>query len=308
MLVPHLTSDHTYQSYYLPLYSSGIGNIFRNIKAIRKIRTDIIHVTGDVHYAVMGVWGRKTVLTVHDCVFMNQTRGIKRTVLYHLFLKWPVKKANVVVAISDFTRKEIIRYTGCNPEKVIVIPNPVDEHICHIPGEFNKEAPVLLFIGTTPNKNLDRTIEAISGLDCRLDIVGPLQNAQKEKLASCNITYTSSTGLTHAQLADKYAACDIVLFPSTFEGFGLPILEGQKAGRIVITSNLSPMKEVGGEGVLLVNPYDADSIRNGVKKAIHEKSYRQWIIEKGFENIKQYDARVIAKRYSELYTKVARNS
>ena len=93
----------------------------------------------------------------------------------------------------------------------------------------------------------------------------------------------------------------MVVFVSTYEGFGLPILEGNAVGRPVITSNISSMPEVAGDAACLVNPFDEAEIRNGVLKVIKESSYRQELVAKGLINVKRFRPEEIAKQYAELY-------
>jgi glycosyltransferase involved in cell wall biosynthesis len=184
---------------------------------------------------------------------------------------------------------------------VVVIPNPVDESILFSIKEFNTTCPVILFVGTTPNKNLTRVVAALKGIKCKLDIIGKVPDEHIELLEYNAIDYTTSFSISTAELSDKYAKADILLFPSTFEGFGLPIIEAQKAGRVVITSNLSPMKDVAGDGALLVDPYDIGSIRSAVLEVINNPSFRKQLIEKGISNVKRYSAEQAAKGYSTLY-------
>lgn len=276
-------------------------NIINNLLAVRKVKATIYHVTGDIHYAVLGLPARKTVLTIHDCVFMYRSKGFKKLVLQWFYLKLPVRHAHIVTTISEQSKLDIIRFTGCGPEKIRVIPNPLDEHIHFLDRPFNAAKPRILFLGSVPHKNLDRVIEALRGFPCVLDIVGRISEELRSALKASGITHEISTGLTDQELAVKYAHCDILLFPSTFEGFGLPIIESQKAGRVVITSDLSPMKEVAGTGAHLIDPYQVSIIRKAVELICRDHGYRQQLIQRGFQNCRQYEAEVIAARYLDLY-------
>jgi glycosyltransferase involved in cell wall biosynthesis len=161
-----------------------------------------------------------------------------------------------------------------------------------------------LQIGTKSNKNIGRLIQALEGINCKLIIVGFLSNKYIDLLYEKNIDFDSYYNLSEKELILLYQKSDIISFPSISEGFGLPILEGQATGRAVLTSNISSMPEIAGEGALLVDPYSIDEIRAGFLKLISDTAFREDLIKKGFENLKRYEASTIKKQYFELYKKV----
>jgi glycosyltransferase involved in cell wall biosynthesis len=303
-LNPEFTKELKVINWKAPVARFSFSGVLKNVLSARKAGANIYHITGHLHYLVLGLPREKTLLTIHDCVFLYRWKGWKRTILKWFFLDFPVKNSKLITTISETTKEDIIKYTGCHPSKIIVVPNPYDQGIIYQQRAFNKEKPVLLFVGSTPHKNLVRLIPALENIPCHLEIVGRIGSAAEFLLKKYGISYSQSSGLTDQEMSDKYIASDIIVFPSTFEGFGLPVIEGQKAGRAVLTSNLSPMKEVAGDAACLIDPYDIQSIREGILKIIREDDYRNSLITKGFQNITRFSPNSIAQQYLACYKKL----
>jgi glycosyltransferase involved in cell wall biosynthesis len=126
-------------------------------------------------------------------------------------------------------------------------------------------------------------------------------------LEHSGIEHEWAAGLSDAEVAGKYREADLVVFCSTFEGFGMPIIEAQAVGRPVVTSNIEPMSEVAGGAACLVDPYDDHSMREGILRVIEEPAYREDLVRRGFENVKRFSAGEIGRRYVRLYQEVMRS-
>lgn len=281
--------------------SNGLLARLRGVIEARRFRGDINHVTGDVHYLVLGLPGKNTLLTIHDCGFMGHPNPLARRVLKWFWLDLPVRHCRYVTAVSEATKRDVVRYTGCSPDKVVVVPTVISDGFYRSKKEFNVECPRILHIGLAHNKNFARHVEAIAGIKCHFHVVGKLEASHVELLEKYNICYTSEYNISQADMQRAYAESDILLFASTLEGFGMPVLEAQSVGRPVVTSNVSSMPEVAGSGACLVNPRDVRSIRAGVLKVIGDPGYRDALVEKGFENIRRFSADAVAKQYEALY-------
>ena len=150
-------------------------------------------------------------------------------------------------------------------------------------------------------------MEALKGLRCTLVLLGRLDEEIQKKLASCGTSYVNHVDLTEDEVRREYVNCDIVSFVSLGEGFGLPIIEGQATGRPVITADLSPMRDVAGDGACLVDPLDVDQIREGFNKIISDAAYRRQLVERGQRNVIRYSPATISGRYLDLYRRMARS-
>lgn len=286
-----------------PYPSQGLLPRLRNLRFARHLQGDIFHITGDVHYLALALPGDRTVLTIHDLGFLRQSNPILRKILYWFWLKWPVARARVVTTISEATKQDILEWLpGCPPEKIRVIPNPVLPFFRPVHKDFDAHFPTILLMGTKANKNLPRQLEALSGLSCQVQIVGERKPGIEHMLHVLKLPHTWLEHLSQEALLQAYASSDLLLFASTLEGFGMPILEAQVVGRPVITANCSSMPEVAGGGACLVDPFDVAAIREGLLRVIRDAAYREELLRLGRENAKRFEAGEVARRYLEIYT------
>ena len=287
----------------LPYFSTGLINRFKNISFIRKQKALLNHISGYDHYLALGLKRKKTILTIHDIEVLKRTIGLKRYILKKIWFDWPIKKVNTVTTISEFSKMELLRLNNYKTP-IVVIPNPLTLPLAYIPKKFNSHCPTILHLGVKANKNLSRLIQAIKEIPCTLVIVGAPNPSIIQELTNNIINYTFKTNISNDEIIKEYQNCDILSFVSTYEGFGLPIIEAQALGRAVITSNCSSMPEVSGDGALLVNPNSIEEIRAGIKRLIVDTQLREDLIKKGLENIKRFKPEKIAKQYTNLYQEV----
>jgi glycosyltransferase involved in cell wall biosynthesis len=284
-----------------PQYSRGVVERLDNLRHAAGHIGPINHITGDVHYLAAGLEGRRTVLTVHDCASLRRLRGIRRAVLRWLWYKWPMQRVAVVTAVSESVRRELVREVGCDEAKIRVIHNCVRNEFKPVWKRFNEAYPVLLQVGTGGTKNVERMVAALTGLRCRLKIIGRLSAGQARVLGEAGAHYTNLPQASDQELVEAYQQCDLVVFVSSYEGFGLPIIEANATGRPVVTSRVWSMPEVAGGAACLVDPLDAEAIRAGVARVLNDKAYRERLVEAGLENVKRFSAKRIAEGYARVY-------
>lgn len=291
------------RKYEVPSIRNFVANIFNAARS----RAQINHITGDIHYVALGLNKRNTVLTIHDCVFL--TKYSRRSIKYWLFkffwYQLPVWRANVVTVISEKTKRELIALTGVSPEKVKVVPNFFDPRLTFKPKNFNAQNPRILQIGTKCNKNIVNLAKALKGIRCELHIIGSLDVETQLVLQENKINFKSFTNLSFDEMRQQYEEADMVVFVSTYEGFGLPILEACAVGRPLVTSRISPMNEIADDAACKVNPYNVLDIRRGILRVIEDEAYRDQLVNNGWKLRYRYSIDNITNMYAEIYDAMA---
>lgn len=281
-----------------------IPTLWKNIWHFRKIsKQRICHITGDVQYVACLMNPKHTILTIHDLVPLHNKKvpWYSKWLCYWLWYYFPLKRLKRVTCISEATRQDLISFFPWAKNKISVVTNPVSPEFKYVPKDFNQNCPTILHVGTKTNKNLLRVIEALTGINCHLRVIGRIPYEEKEALKRFNIDFSNEEFVTDKQIIQEYGKCDIVSFPSLFEGFGMPIIEGQTTGRAVLTSDIDPMKTVAGKNACLVNPNSVDSIRHGFMRIIKDQKFRKHVILEGVENAKKYTPQSITNMYQQIY-------
>ncbi|MGH7214113.1 MAG: glycosyltransferase family 4 protein [Tepidisphaeraceae bacterium] len=290
----------------------------------------------DIYHGTFNVvpWRRPAplvVLTVHDmAVFAHPGAYSRKFAAYgRVVSRMGIRKADRIITVSDATARELIKYVPEGAGKIITIHNGVGEEFlraAEFPPErveqtirrLNIPAPYVLFVGNLERKkNLPNLIEAFRRLRAgtclkhSLVIVGEKLakgpdvglNATESELADAGVHFTGY--IEDADLPVLYRGADLAAYPSIYEGFGMPVLEGMAAGVPVLTSNVSSLPEVAGGAAMLVDPYDVEDMAAGLHRALTDKDWRRQAVATGAERAAALswaqNARRTARVYQELW-------
>lgn len=158
--------------------------------------------------------------------------------------------------------------------------------------------------GTDFHKNLDTLIAALEGIKCKLVVLVKMTSAQCNLAKEKHVVYKNYYNISNEEVYDLYKSADIVTFVSSYEGFGMPIIEGQCTGRIVITTNKEPMNWVAGKNCALFvdDPKNVEEYRKSILKAINDDEYRNNCIKNGLKNVKRFTLSNIYNQYVKVYS------
>ncbi len=247
------------------------------------------------------------VTTIHDLspILFPRYTDPKVVETHRRRLHWVIKEAQRIIVPSETSKKDLVRL-GASEGNVRVIPEAVGddfkparrEVVNKIKKKYRIYGTYLLFVGTNPRKNLVRAVRAFEnargeGMVDELVIVGGVESKIKDTQGVKMVGYVDTR-----DLVALYSGASALLYPSLYEGFGLPILEAMATGCPVVTSNLSSMPEVAGKAAVLVNPKDIVSISEGIRTAIRRASDLK---QKGFKRIKIFSWEETARETLKVY-------
>jgi glycosyltransferase involved in cell wall biosynthesis len=255
------------------------------------------------------IFSFKKINVIHDLAyFVKELNEYKffDTLYMKSFMRLSCLIADKIVAVSRSTKKDIVDRLHIESKKIVIIHEGIEESfrrqtntekIQIVLTKYNIQRPFMFYCGSlSPRKNMLRTLKAFYKMKDQIPHNIYLAGGQswhdkevKEYIKSYLSKRVFRVGYVEEEdLPVLYSAADIYLFPSIYEGFGLPILEAQASGCVVLTSNKTSCPEVAGEGAVIVNPYDTEEMMNGVLEIATNTAYRNEIILKGFLNVKKY--------------------
>lgn len=239
---------------------------------------------------------------------MQKAYQLSRVLWWRLQYWFVRRRANFFLAISEFTKEEMIDLWGLPPEKIHVIPcacsqnmRRITEHdkLEELRAKYNLPEHFLLFVGNfNPRKNLERLIHAYdqaktSGtLKHQLVIAGEQGWKFNREAALEGIDNKKDIRfigfVPDEDMPTLYSAADVFLFPTLYEGFGIPVIEAQSCGTPVLTSNTSSLPEVSGEAAIYVDPYSEQDISAGILKIANDPLLINELRQKGYENARRF--------------------
>ena len=299
---------------------------------LHRFRADVCHVPLNVVSLCMP---RPYVVTVHDMSsLLFEEPGIRNRRMHLYQFRRGLERAARVIAVSNATRRDIEDLFGIRPEKIRQIYNAPDPRFLGDgprPGPADRQRlleryqihhPFLLYVGTIrPQKNIPRLVEAFAVLrgdleddplykDLRLIIIGDEISrhpaVRRTVIQTRMQPYVRFLGFVPFEtLRIFYSAAAAFVFPSRYEGFGLPPLEAMASGVPVVTSNISSLPEVAGSAAVLVNPENVFEIAKGVREALTNAPLRAALIQRGQQQARRFNWEATARAVLEIYREVA---
>jgi glycosyltransferase involved in cell wall biosynthesis len=287
-------------------------------------RLDLFHAP---HYVLPVLTPSRSVVTIHDCIHLMFPEYLSRVGHAYAYASlWTAAhKSDRIFTVSEQSKRDILKFFSVPPEKIVVTPNAIDdrfsvspsqEHLEQIRERYQLSHAYLLYVGNIkPHKNLERLIEAFHLVrsqgrpELELLIIGDemsrMQSLRRTVHRLQLHRYVRVLGFVpDTTLAVLYRLASVFVFPSLYEGFGLPPLEAMASGTPVVTSNVSSLPEVVGDAAVLVDPYSPEAIAEGILAVLRSSHLRDDLRERGLNRVKAYSWRRSAERVREVYGEV----
>jgi len=293
---------------------------------IKKYKLELVHEPSPILPIISGT---HFIATVHDIIplLFPKIVSTRLKIYFQLFFKYQVKRASHLIAVSNYTKNDIIKFLKIPKHKISVVYNGVDKQykllnksLCKkfLQKKYKIPKNFLLYVGTLdPRKNVRLILLAFEKLKrhfplLKLVIVGKndwknyeIVKIIKQLGIQDKVIFTGF--VPDEELPSFYNSAAVFVFPSLYEGFGLPPLEAMACGCPVITSNTSSLPEVVGDAGIMVNPHDIKGLANAIEKVLTNKKLRQQMIKNGLKQAKKFSWEKCAKETLKVYEKVLKN-
>jgi glycosyltransferase involved in cell wall biosynthesis len=277
------------------------------------------------HYVLPTAVRCRSVVTIHDCIHLMFPQYLpnRAAYAYARAAMWSAaQSSDRILTVSEASKRDILHFFNVPPEKIAVVYNAIDErfwiepdadHISRVRERYQLDHGFVLYAGTIkPHKNLVRLIEAFAELrqspfeELKLLIIGDeisklpaLRRAVHTHKLHKHVRFLGF--LPDETLAVLYRLAAVFVFPSLYEGFGLPPLEAMASGTPVVTSNVSSLPEITGDAALLVDPYDVDSIVNGMRRVLADPALAAEMRTKGLVRARDFSWERSVARTHDIY-------
>ena len=292
---------------------------------LRRERPDLYHAP---HYVLPAAINCNSVVTIHDCIHLMFPQYLPNRMAYayaRAQMWTAAHRSDCILTVSDASKRDILHLFNITPEKIVVVYNAIDAHfsvtpppdaVTRVRERYQLDHRFVLYVGNIkPHKNLVRLIEAFSELrtgeleDVKLLIIGDeisklpaLRHAVHRHKLHKHVRFLGY--VPDDQLAVLYRLAAVFIFPSLYEGFGLPPLEAMASGTPVVVSNVSSLPEVVGDAAVLVDPHDIDSIVDGLRSVLTNPARAEDMRRKGLERAREFSWERSVARTLEVYKRI----
>ena len=294
---------------------------------LRRERPDVYHAP---HYVLPPAVPCRSVVTIHDCIHLMFPQYLpnKAAYAYARASMWAaVKRSTCILTVSEASKRDILHFFNVAPEKIVVAYNAIDDHFWLTPPEeevarvrerYQLDHQFVLYVGNIkPHKNLVRLIEAFAELrrtgpdELKLLIIGDeisklpaLRRAVHSHKLHKHVRFLGY--VSDGTLRILYRLAALFVFPSLYEGFGLPPLEAMASGTPVVASNQSSLPEVTGDAAVLVDPYDVDALVDGMRRVLTDPVLAADLRQRGPARAREFSWANSAEKTRAVYEQVGR--
>lgn len=290
-----------------------------------KMGKDAQQINADIFHGLSGElplkWTKKPIkktVTIHDLIFLRfpQYYSFFDRKIHFWKFKKAAEQADLIIAISEQTKRDIIQFLKVPEEKIRVVyqgchqafkENQTEEFLKSVKEKYNLPERFILNVGTVEErKNLLNIVKAINGTKIPLVVIGKktkyfkkVQKFLKKNKLENQVQYLENVSME--ELAAIYKLADVFVYPSFFEGFGIPVIEALYSNTPVITSNLSCLPEAGGPNSVYVNPHNFEDIKAKILFLWNNEAERNRRAGNSFEFVQKFNDKVIAENLQTVY-------